>query len=99
MTTEEIFDQPVFLTPYTKCNLSSNNLYVTEKIYHKLRTLFIVSLQTGLISVITSEQKLSLAHFNPEKRYMYIMDLFPSDWKHIIRQDFSETPSQNLLVQ
>ena len=88
---EEILDQPLFLNPHTKLDFTSDNpLFYRippKNISDKLTIIRDICrfLQPGFISYNSFEEKLNLPNTNHHKVYKYIVDLIPSNWKHILR--------------
>ena len=84
--TEQILDQPIFLSPHTKLNFSSDNpyFYCISPINVSYNFTIIRNLcrflQPGLISSTKFDQKPTA---NYKKTYKLIMDLISNDWKHL----------------
>ena len=92
---EEILDQPVFQTPFSKLYFYSNNPYFYCIPPKNITDNFTIIrdickfLQTDLISTMRFEEKLGLTNLNPERIDLYIMDLIRNDWNYILRNESS----------
>ena len=93
---EKTLNQHTFLNPLTKPNFYTNNPYfycippknITDK-FMIIRDIC-KFLQSGLISSMRFEEKLGHTNLNPERIYLYIMDLICNDSEHIFRDKTSQ---------
>ena len=93
-TSIEIFlEQSTFLNLHTKVDFISDNMYFfcippsnTSDKFTINRDLF-TFLQLGLVSCKTIDEKPSFHTTNHKRIFKLIMDLIPSDWKHLLRTE------------
>ena len=57
-----------------------------------------IFLQPALIPYMIFGEKLGHANLNPERIYMYIMNLIPNDCKHILRNETVNEPFSILFA-
>ena len=85
-SSEEIFDQPLFLNSHTKLDFNSNNPYfyrippnnISDK-FNTLRDIYTI-LQPGFVSPRSFKEKLNFPTANYNNIYKFITQLIPGDW-------------------
>ena len=93
---EENLDKLIFWNPHTKLDFTSDNPYFycisPRNISDKFTIIRDLSrfLQPDLFSSTTFNKKLGFPTASHKRIYKFIMDLIPSDWKHLLKTDTSQ---------
>ena len=99
----EILDQPIFLNRHPKLEFSSDNPYIyciqprnISNKYTIIKDLYRF-LQPGLISSMTSDEKLRFPNANHKRACKFSIELIPNNWKYLLKH-FSKLSFKNFIT-